>query len=116
MTQASRLRTTACALGDALDALADALTRARVETVANDMAARVRDFQAAAAGLGPDVDDATAFEVARVAEALARCRRLGASLTLLTRPYVPADLPNGYGAIGQLLPPSGEGTSVTARV
>lgn len=120
MTQASRVRITAGELGETLDRLADALAQARPDAVAAgvvDVEARVRAFQAAAADAVAAGESVTPPEIATLSRALARCRRLGASLTLLTRPFAPSpDTPHGYGPVGQPLPTSGEGYSLTARV
>lgn len=120
MAQASRVTITATALGETLDRLADALAQARPEAVADgaaDIEARVRDFQGAAAAAVADGSSVGPADVAPVTRALTRCRRLGASLTLLTRPFAPhPDAPHGYGPVGQPLSANGEGTSLTARV
>jgi hypothetical protein len=120
MAQASRVSSTARALGETLDALADALAQARPDAAVAqdiDIDRRVRAFQAAAAeavATGSPVADS---DLAAVQRALGRCRRLGASLTLLTRRVAPtSDAPYGYGPVGQPLPLTGEGTSLTARV
>ena len=120
MAQASRVSITASALGDTLEALAAARAQARPDAVAVgaiDIETRVRDFQDAAADAAATGSVVAPADVARVQRALVRCRRLGASLTLLARPFAPSpDAPHGYGSVGQPLPTGGEGTSLTARV
>lgn len=120
MAQASRVSSTASVLGDTLDRLADALAHAQLDAVAagvEDIEMRVRDFRDATAEAAAAGMSVSAVEVAPLTRALARCRRLGASLTLLARPFAPLpDAPHGYGPVGQPLPASGEGTSLTARV
>lgn len=120
MAQASRVSIAARALGETLDGLADSLAQARPDAAAAQVMnidSRVREFQTAAAeavAAGHPVADE---DLADVQHALDRCRRLGASLTLLTRRFAPApDAPYGYGPVGQPLPQAGEGTSLTARV
>lgn len=120
MAQASRVSITARALGQSLDALADALAQPRPDAAAAqvmEIDSRVREFEAAAAEAVVAGRAVTDDDLAGVQRALGRCRRLGASLTLLTRPFAPAsDAPYGYGPVGQPLPLAGEGTSLTARV
>ena len=120
MAQASRVSLTARALGETLDALADALVQARSETVAarvDDIDRCVHAFRAAAADALASGQPVAEDDLAGVQHGLARCRRLGASLTLLTRRFAPVpDAPYGYGPVGQPLPTTGEGASLTARV
>ena len=120
MAAASRLSTTARALGDTLDALADALAQARPDAVAAsapDIEARVRDFQVASVGASPSGDRLSPEDAERLTDALTRCRRLGVSLSLLVAPFAPPPVsPHGYTPVGQPLPPGGEGTFLTARV
>lgn len=120
MAQASRVSIAASALGESLEALADSLMQARPDATAaqvTDIDCRVREFQAAAADAVAAGHALADDDVAGVQRALARCRRLGASLTLLTGRFAPApDAPYGYGPVGQPLPQAGEGTSLTARV
>jgi hypothetical protein len=119
VTEASRLSSTAQALGQALAALGDALAQGRHESIAVSQAlidARVREFRAAAAAavasgatLGPD-------EVRVVTTALSRCRRLGDSLTMLTGHLSSSpDSPCGYTPVGRPLSHADEGSFVTAR-
>lgn len=120
MAEASRLSTTACALGLALDALADALAQVRPEGVAaseTDIEACAREFRAAAADAVASGDRLAPIDALRVSAALARCRRLGVSLSLLAGPHTPPpDSPQGYSPVGQPLATGGEGAFLTARV
>lgn len=120
MAEASRVSSTARALGDTLAALADALAQARPDAVAagvDDIDARVRDFQEAAAEAVTGGASLPPEDAARVSEALARCRRLGVSLSLLARPFLPPpEAPHGYDPVGQPLSSPGEGAFLTTRV
>lgn len=119
MTEPSRLDITARALGDALEALADALALARPEAVAASapvVDVCVREFRAAARDAAP-VGDILVPALTHVAASLARCRRLGASLALLAGDRAPSSIPaHGYTAVGQPAPIGGEGAILTARV
>lgn len=119
MSEASRLNTTARALGQALEGLADALAEVRPEAIAASEAsieACVRDFQAASAAAPASGEVLAPASALLVRTALARCRRLGASLLLLAGPRTPPpDSPRGYTPVGQPLPVSGEGSILTAR-
>ena len=119
MTDSSRLSTTARALREALDALADALAQSRADAIAaseSRIEARAREFRAAAqvvidGGAALASDEALAVQVA-----LRRCRRLGASLSFLARVRVPPhDSPLGYTAVGQPLSHGDEVPLLTAR-
>ena len=119
MTEASRLTTTAQALGLALEALGDALAQVRHESIAVSEAlidARVREFRAAAADAAASGDTLVPDEARVVTEALSRCRRLGYSLAMLTgqRSSSP-DSPRGYTPVGRPLSHADEGSFVTAR-
>lgn len=120
MAQASRVIIAASALGETLDRLADALAQARPDAVADraaDIEARMRDFQVAAAEAVATGTPVVPTDLAPMTRALTRCRRLGASLMLLARPFAPLpDAPYGYGPVGQPLSADGEGPSLTARV
>ena len=119
MTEASRLSTTAGALRITLEALADALAQVRPEAIAASetlIEARTRDFRDAAAAAMSTGDVLTPDEASAVRRALSRCRRLGASVSLLAGPRTPPrDSPYGYSPVGEPLPRAGEGAFLTAR-
>lgn len=119
MTEASRLSTTAGALRETLDALADALAQVSPEAMAaseTTIEARVREFRHAAAAAVTSGDALAPDQVQAVAVALLRCRRLGASFSLLAGLRTPpSDSPRGYSPVGQPLPHAGEGAFLTAR-
>jgi hypothetical protein len=120
MTDSSRLRATAAALREALDTLADALAQPRADAIAASEArieARAGAFRAAAlaaldGGAALASDEALGLQIA-----LRRCRRLGASLSLLARVCTPPplDSPAGYTAVGQPLSHGDEVPFLTAR-
>jgi hypothetical protein len=119
VTEASRLSTTAQALGLALEALGDALAQVRHESIVVSEAlidVRVRAFRAAAADAVASGDTLDPDEARGVSEALSRCRRLGSSLAMLTgdRSSFP-DSPRGYTPVGRPLSHADEGSYVTAR-
>jgi uncharacterized membrane protein YccC len=120
MTEASRLSTTAGALRDALDVLADALSQVRPEAMAaseTTIEACVREFRDAAAASVTSRDVLPPEQAMALDAALRRCRRLGASLSLLAGPRTPPpDSPHGYTPVGKPVPRGGEGSFLTARV
>jgi len=100
--------------------LGDALVQADEAAITgcqHEIAAASRDFHAAAAaaatGRGDTLD---ASRAVTLMTALARCRRLGFSLSLLlgTSP-APADSPRGYSPVGRPVVPADGGTFLTAR-
>ena len=105
VTESTRMRAAAHALAQALESLAEALAHGRAEQIAASEAA----LEAGTMGFRAAVADATACgntEASQMATvvgtALARCRRLGASLSLLAGPteFFP-DAPKGYTPVGQ---------------
>ena len=119
MAEASRLSTTAGALREARDALANALMAARpdeVEASEATIAARAADFQDAARAAAVSRDALPPEQARAVAAALQRCRRLGGAVSLLAAGPTPAlHSPHGYSPVGQPLPYGGEGALLTAR-
>jgi hypothetical protein len=119
MGDTSRVSTAARALGHDLEALADALVQVRGDAIAASeslIETRVRAFAAAAADAGTSGDTLAPAAAAFLSAALQRCRRLGASLALCAVPgALAADTPHGYTPVGQILPPAGEGSLLTAR-
>lgn len=118
MTESSRLTTTADALAQALETLAEALAHAQPDQIAASEAALeagTMAFRAAvadAAACGDDEQDVALV----VSTALARCRRLGSSLTLLTGPTAPAAAgPTGYTPVGRPRSAADGLSLVTAR-
>ena len=119
MTETSRLSTTAHALGLALDALADALAQGRPEAIEaseHQIEARAQAFTQAATDAVRTGDTLAPEQAMAVTAALARCRRLGFSLSLLTgHQPVAADAPRGYTPVGRPLTAPGGGAFLTAR-
>jgi hypothetical protein len=119
VSETSRLSTTAQALGLAVEALADALVQVRLESIVASEAlidASVRDFRAAVDGAMAVGAAVAPDEARRVAVALARCRRLGHSLSELTgHPRSAPDSPPGYTPVGRPLSHADGGTVLTAR-
>lgn len=119
MTESSRLTTTAEELAQALETLAEALAHARPDAIAASEAALEAGtiaFRAAVAGAAAG-GEATEPDVALVVSAaLARCRRLGLSLTLLAGPTAPAaEGPTGYTPVGRPRSAADGLSLVTAR-
>jgi len=99
--------------------LGDALVQADEAAITgcqHEIAAASGDFHAAAAGAGRRGDTLDAACAVTLMTALARCRRLGFSLSLLlgTSP-APADSLRGYSPVGRPVVPAGGGTFLTAR-
>ncbi|MGV3516724.1 hypothetical protein [Luteitalea sp.] len=119
MTETSRLSTTAAALEQALGTLADALAHVREDGLAASeavLAERTLAFQAAVADAGPRGDVLAPDRVRAITAALARCRRLGCSLSLLIgAPASSSDVPRGYTPVGQPLSSGDAGIFLTAR-
>jgi hypothetical protein len=105
-------------LGQALEALADALAQARHESMAaceSTIEARAREFRQAAVEAVTTGEALAPEQMQALTAVLARCRRLGGSLSLLTgQPPDPAT-PSGYTPVGRPLSPGGGATYVTAR-
>jgi hypothetical protein len=119
VTETSRLSTTAHALGQALEALAEALAQVRPEAIEaseHEIQAQAQAFTEAAADAVRSGDTLAPAQAVAVTAALARCRRLGFSLSLLTglQPAVP-DAPRGYTPVGRPLTAPGGGAFLTAR-
>jgi len=119
VTETSRLSSTAEALGQALEALADALAQARHESMAaceSTIESRARAFRQAAVEAVACGEALQPEQMQVLTAALARCRRLGVSLSLLTgQPAPDAETPRGYTPVGRPLSPGGEATFLTAR-
>ena len=119
MTETSRLSTTAQALGQALEALADALAQARPEAIEasrHRIEACAQAFRQAAADAGRTGDSLAPAQAVVVTAALTRCRRLGVSLSLLTgHQIVLADAPRAYTPVGRPLTTPDGGSFLTAR-
>lgn len=119
MTGTSRLSTTADALAQALAALGDALVQAdegAITACRHAIEATSGDFRAAAA-VARTIDEALPpARAIAVMSALARCRRLGFSLSLMTgQSPTPSDAPRGYGPVGRPVAQADGGTFLTAR-
>ncbi|AMY10409.1 hypothetical protein LuPra_03639 [Luteitalea pratensis] len=119
MTETSRLSTTADALARALAALGDALAYADQDAITacqHVIEATSGDFRAAAVDGSANGDTLTPAHAVAVMTALARCRRLGLSLSLMAG-QSPATLnaPRGYSPVGRPVAQSGGGTFLTAR-
>jgi hypothetical protein len=118
VTETSRLSSTAAALGQALEALADALAQARHESMAACEAtieATAHEFRQAAVEAVATGEALTPEQMHILTAALARCRRLGVSLSLLTGQPVPdSETSRGYTPVGRPLP-GGGATLLTAR-
>jgi hypothetical protein len=119
VSETSRLSTTADALARALAALGDALVQADDRAIAaceQVIEATSGDFRAAALDAGPVDDALSPASAVAVMSALARCRRLGFSLSRLTgQSPTPSDAPRGYGPVGRPVAPADGGTFLTAR-
>ena len=119
MTETSRLSTTADALEQALAALGDALAHADQDAITacqQVIAATSGDFRAAAADASARGDALAPARAVAVMTALARCRRLGFSLSLITGQLpTPSDAPRGYTPVGRPVAAADGGTFLTAR-
>lgn len=116
VSETSRLNGAADALAQALEALAGALVHARPDAMAESAAlieTRAQAFRDAAAS-APGQSAAEPSLVA-VATALARCRRLGASLSRITGQQPSVDLPSGYTPVGHPRSQADGASFVTAR-
>jgi hypothetical protein len=99
--------------------LGDALAQAAPDAIAASegvIEAASADFCLAAGdarGRGETLPTASAV---MVLTALARCRRLGFSLSLITgQPSTPSDAPRAYTPVGRAVAAAGGGTFLTAR-
>lgn len=119
VTETSRLSSTAAALGQALEALADALAQARHESIAaceSTIETRAHDFRQAAVDAVACGEALAPERMQVLTAALARCRRLGVSLSLLTgQPTADSETPYGYTPVGRPLSSGGGATFLTAR-
>jgi len=119
VSETSRLSTTADALAQALAALGDALAQADHDAIAacqHAIDTTSGDFRAAAAAASAIGDTLHPAQALSVMAALARCRRLGCSLSLLAGASpMPSESLHGYSPVGRPVAPSDGGTFVTAR-
>ena len=113
------MTTTTTALAVALEALGDALVQARPDAIEASealVAARVEAYRRAVAHVASGTVIAVAADtLLRLRAALARCRRLGCSLTLITGQASSVDTPRAYTPHGQPLAAAGGGAFLTAR-